>query len=115
MPRAKDRYKAKNCQKCGIIHKKRGLFCSLVCANSRKHTTERVIARTEKIREYYRETLEGQATTKILSDLAKQTHKRKASELTGEYILTDEDWQLDIPLTTDNLDDIYDDDTDIWR
>jgi hypothetical protein len=28
--------------------------------------------------------------------------------------LSDEDWMLDIPITTDNLD-IYDDDTDIWR
>lgn len=115
MPKAKDRYKEKNCQKCGVIHKKRGKYCSLKCANSRKHSPERVADRAEKIRQYYRETLEGQATTEFLSDLAKKYHRIRAGEKTGEYVLVDEDWQLDIPITTDNLDDIYDDDTDIWR
>lgn len=114
MPISKDRYKAKNCQRCGVTHKKRGLFCSLKCANSRKPSEKTLKERSERLKEYYT-TLEGSAFRQMHSDNAKRRHREKAAESRGEYVLSDEDWQLDIPLTTDNLDDIYDDDTDIWR
>lgn len=114
MPNSKDRYKAKNCEWCGVIHKKRGKFCSLKCANSRKPTEKTKQIRSDAIREYYT-TPEGLAVRRIQSDYAKRYHKNQAAEKRGEYVLTDEDWQLDIPLTTDNLDDIYDDDMDLWR
>jgi hypothetical protein len=38
----------------------------------------------------------------------------RSREKYKEMGLSDEDWMLDFPLTTDNLD-IYDDDIDIWR
>lgn len=114
MPTIKDRYKAKNCEWCGVTHKKRGKFCSLKCANSRKPTEKTKQERSEALKEYY-STPEGSAFRQMRSDYAKRYHRDRAAESRGEYVLTDEDWQLDIPLTTDNLDDIYDDDTDIWR
>jgi hypothetical protein len=49
------------------------------------------------------------------SDNAKARHRRENAERMGLPVLSDEDWLLDIPLTTENLDDIYDDDSDIWR
>lgn len=114
MPISRDRYKAKNCQWCGIIHRKRGKFCSLKCANSRSPTEKTRKERSEALREYYT-TLEGDAFRRMHSDNAKARHRRENAERMGLPVLTDEDWLLDIPLTTENLDDIYDDDSDIWR
>jgi hypothetical protein len=63
---------------------------------------------SKKNKEYFTETIEGYASRKRIGDMARNREKYK------EMGLSDEDWMLDIPITTDNLD-IYDDDTDIWR
>lgn len=62
------------------------------------------------VKEYYSETIEGYASRKRTGDMARNRERYKAMGL------SDEDWMLDFPLSTDDLDsDIYDDGTDIWR
>jgi hypothetical protein len=33
-------YKSKTCPKCGVVHNKRGEFCSRSCGNQKKHKPE---------------------------------------------------------------------------
>lgn len=103
--------KDKVCPKCGAIHQKRGKFCSQSCGNSRPQSEELKEQKSKKLREYHA-TPEGIATRSIASDFASRLNRNKALERNGEYVLSDPDWMLDIPLTTDDPDHTYGDD---WR
>ena len=103
-----DRYKEKECPKCGILHKKEGPYCSQSCSSQRQMAEHQKKSISKSNKRYYSETIEGYASRKRTGDMARSREKYK------EMGLSDEDWMLDFPLTTDNLD-IYDDDTDIWR
>ena len=47
--RKTDRYKTKTCPTCNTIHKKRGLFCSRSCGNSRTFSQKERQLRSEKL------------------------------------------------------------------
>lgn len=104
--------KEKNCPKCGVLHTKRGPYCSQSCGNSRKWNEEYREHFRSKLKEYHASP-EGIATQKISSGIMRNRHAAEAAEKAGEFSLTDPDWMLDIPLTTDNLD--ADDESFDWR
>jgi len=106
-------YREKICPKCSVKHRKRGLFCSYHCGNGREQTPELKRIKSEKLKKYY-ETPEGNATKSMNSDAMRRINDNRTKERNGEYILTEDDWMLDIPLSSDDLD-IYDDEPDIWR
>lgn len=101
----------KICPKCGVQHKKRGPFCGYSCANSREQPLELREAKSKKLKAYHA-TPEGAATRSISSDFATRLNRNRVLERNGEYVLSDPDWMLDIPLTTD--DDTYGDDWRFW-
>lgn len=101
----------KVCPVCQKEHKKRGKFCSQSCGNSRPQSEELKAQKAEKLKAYHA-TPEGAATRSIASDFATRLNKNRALERAGEYVLSDPDWMLDIPLTTDESDHTYGDD---WR
>lgn len=89
-------YKEKQCPQCKKLHRGRGNFCSISCANTgqiKSPETKQKLA--EKSREY-RRTPEGIATTKVI---ARVTEKRHA----GVTVLPDDDWIVEVPI--DNEDD----------
>lgn len=47
--RKTDRYKTKTCPTCNTTHKKRGLFCSRSCGNSRTFSQKERQSRSEKL------------------------------------------------------------------
>ncbi len=103
----------KICPKCGTEHKKRGPFCGYSCANSREQSDELKAQKSAKLKEYHA-TPEGAATRSIASDFASRLNKNKALERAGEYVLSDPDWMLDIPLTSDNMHTYPDEDDTSW-
>ena len=50
--RKTDRYKTKTCPTCNTTHKKRGLYCSRSCGNSRTFTQKERKSRSEKLTKY---------------------------------------------------------------
>jgi len=103
----------KTCPRCGTIHSKRGLFCGYSCANVREQSDELKAQKAAKLREYHA-TPEGAATRSIASDFASRLNKNRALERSGEYVLSDPDWMLDIPLTSDNMHTYPDEDDTSW-
>ena len=84
-------YKAKNCPRCGVEHKKRGPYCSRSCGNVREHSEEDKKIRSEKLKEYHL-TPEGVATQKKMAGIF--TALNKGQEI---QIISQEDWAVDIP------------------
>ena len=82
-----NQYKLKNCPTCGTEHRKKGLYCSRSCGNSREYTEEQKKQRRIVTRDYYN-TPEGIATTKKISAIR-----------TGEISkgLSEEEWTVSIP------------------
>ena len=103
----------KTCPKCGTQHQKRGIFCGYSCANSREQPQTLRDQKAAKLREYHA-TPEGAATRSIASDFASRLNKNRALERSGEYVLSDPDWMLDIPLTSDNMHTYHDEDDTSW-
>jgi hypothetical protein len=103
----------KICPKCGITHKKRGIFCGYSCANVREQPPELRAQKSAKLLAYHASP-EGAATRSIASDFASRLNKNRALERSGEYVLEDPDWMLDIPLTTDNMHTYHDEDDTSW-
>ena len=103
----------KTCPKCGITHKKRGPFCSQSCGNSRKQSEALKEQKAAKLKAYHA-TPEGMATRSIASDFASRLNRNRALERAGEYVLTDPDWMLDIPLTSENMHTYHDEDDTSW-
>jgi len=102
----------KQCPRCGVEHQKRGPFCSQSCGNVREQPAELRQAKSEKLRAYHASP-EGAATRSISSDFASRLNKNRALERAGEYVLTDPDWMLDVPLSVDQMH-TYDDDDNSW-
>lgn len=46
-------YKEKECLKCGVMHNKRGQFCSRSCGNSRAHTQQQKESMAATKREWH--------------------------------------------------------------
>lgn len=49
-----DRYKEKNCVRCGKKHRKRGPYCSMSCGNVRSFTEAEKEQRRQKMNEYFK-------------------------------------------------------------
>lgn len=103
----------KICPNCDKEHNKRGAYCCQSCGNSRPQSDELKAQKAEKLRAYHA-TPEGAATRSIASDFASRLNKNRALERSGEYVLSDPDWMLDIPLTTDNMHTYHDEDDTSW-
>lgn len=103
----------KTCPKCGVQHKKRGPFCSQSCGNSRGQSDELKAQKAAKLKAYH-QTPEGAATRSMASDFASRLNKNRALERAGEYVLSDPDWMLDIPLTSENMHTYPDEDDTSW-
>ena len=90
-------YKLKSCPECGKEHRKRGLHCSQSCAQINKElTNEHKEKLSEKAIEY-RQTPEGIATTSMIIRGRERYLTNVEKQKNGEYILTDDDWMIDIP------------------
>jgi len=89
-------YKLKNCPKCGVEHRKRGLFCSQSCANQRESSEEKKEKISATVKEYT-QTPEGLATAAMV---VRQNEKRaidNEKRRKGEYIVQEDDWYIEIP------------------
>jgi predicted nucleic acid-binding Zn ribbon protein len=103
----------KTCPVCGVNHTKRGRFCGQSCGNSRPQSDELKAQKSAKLLAYHASP-EGAATRSIASDFANRLNKNRALERSGEYVLEDPDWMLDIPLTTENMHTYHDEDDTSW-
>jgi hypothetical protein len=103
----------KTCPVCGVNHTKRGPFCGQSCGNSRPQSEELKAHKATKLLAYHASP-EGAATRSIASDFVNRLNRNKALERSGEYVLEDPDWMLDIPLTTDNMHTYHDEDDTSW-
>lgn len=88
---SEERYREKQCLKCGKTHKKRGPYCSRSCGGARKHTEEDKKKRSVKLKEYF-DTPEGIATRKMQS--AVTAAKNAGLEAS---MLTIDEYAVDIP------------------
>jgi hypothetical protein len=78
-------YKEKNCQNCGIPHRKRGVYCCQACANKgRPGYSDKVRENMRKVSEEYKQTPEGIANSKLI-----------------QSPLTSEDYAVEIPVFYD--------------
>ena len=103
----------KDCIRCGIKHNKRGPYCTQACANRRGPQSEELRKRKSvKLKEYHA-TPEGAATRSMSSDFVSRLNKNNALKRAGEYVLEEEDWMLDTPLSTQDMH-TYDDDDNSW-
>lgn len=89
-------YKLKNCPKCGVEHRKRGLFCSQSCANQREATQEKKDNISAGVREYT-QTPEGLATAAIVTRMNEKRGIDNEKRRKGEYVLEEDDWYVEIP------------------
>lgn len=96
----------KICPKCGKEHQKRGKYCCQSCGNSRPQSQALKDQKAQKLREYHA-TPEGAATRSMASDFATRLNRNRVLEKNGEYILSDPDWMLDIPLDPEEDGDVY--------
>lgn len=84
-------YREKTCPTCGILHKKRGPYCSRSCGNIREHTEE-TKEKISEARKEYLETPEGIATQKKLNRITSARNTNTPIE-----ILSPDDYAIDIP------------------
>lgn len=83
-------YREKQCPRCGVLHRKRRLFCSRECGNIREFTEEQKQEISQKIikkNQEYHQTPAGAAHRQIMS------HARK----TGIDPAKAEDFAIEIP------------------
>ena len=71
-----DRYREKECKRCGNFHKKRGKFCSRACANRIPASEAKKRKLSEKITDYHRSE-NGEAASKRQSDWAAAINRYK--------------------------------------
>jgi hypothetical protein len=102
----------KKCPRCGVSHCRKGIYCSLSCANVREQPAELREAKSKKLKAYHASP-EGIATASISRDFMLQINREKWAK-PGEYLLQDEDWMLDITFDDSEDSDIYSDGKDIW-
>jgi hypothetical protein len=97
-------YKEKECPECGLRHRKRGIHCSQKCAQTGKTlSAEHKEKLSEKATEY-KQTPEGIATTSMIVRGRERYLTNREKEKNGEYILTDDDWMIDLPTFSDDDD-----------
>jgi hypothetical protein len=61
-------YKLKTCPNCKKEHRKRGEFCGQSCHNSFREVSENVRENMRKVANEYKNTPEGLATSKLMSN-----------------------------------------------
>lgn len=103
-------YAKKICPTCKKEHRKRGLFCGQSCANvvaktGTKHSEKTKEKITRKVNEYF-QSPEGIATSHMVSRQNEKRAEINEKIRNGDYILTPEDYWIDIP-NLDNDDDGY--------
>jgi uncharacterized Zn finger protein (UPF0148 family) len=84
-------YREKECPRCGILHRKRGQYCSASCGNVRVHTEEDKKIRSLKMREHHL-TPEAIAQTKRFTKNAALIQQGVKVES-----LTAEDYDIQLP------------------
>lgn len=89
------RYKEKTCPTCGIVHKKRGPYCSRSCGNIREHTEEDKVIRSQKLIEYH-QTPEAAASRAKVSKIITAYNKGEEIDLVSM-----DDYAVNIPDVTD--------------
>ena len=95
--RSPDRYKKKNCEKCGKIHRKRGKFCSKACANSIPASAAKKRKLSEKATEFHRSE-DGEAASRRQSEWASALNRYKHGyTIDKPEALSVEDFKLEIP------------------
>jgi hypothetical protein len=88
------RYKVKECPTCKILHKGRGLFCSIGCANKSRDVTDETREKLRKSSTAYVQTPEGIANLKVLSRKREEHFKNEQKAKRGEYVLQEDDWYV---------------------
>jgi hypothetical protein len=86
-----NQYKEKECPVCFVLHRKRGLFCSISCANSTRTVSDESKKKIKKTLREYQSTPEGVANA--------QRQSLRASAMRNDEPLpvTIEDFAVDIP------------------
>lgn len=59
-------YREKNCKHCGILHRKRGVYCGQSCANKDREVSDNVRENMRKVATEYHQSPEGIAAGKLL-------------------------------------------------
>lgn len=90
-------YKEKECPECGVLHRKRGIHCSQRCAQVGKTLSQDQKDKIGTKSHEYRQSPEGIASTSMLIRKRERFLSNQIKEKNGEYILTDDDWMVDIP------------------
>ena len=92
-----DRYRQKDCERCGELHRKRGKYCSRSCAGRFPASAERKRKISVKVAEYY-QSEDGEAASRRQSDWAAALNRYKhgyTTEKPDGYKM--EDYTLEIP------------------
>lgn len=85
------KYREKSCKKCGVSHRKQGIYCSQACANADRIVSEETKEKISESRREYFDTPEGAAFAARLSERNK----------TLEPLVKIDDYSIDIPTIHD--------------
>jgi len=97
-----NQYKEKECPVCFVLHRKRGLFCSISCANSTRTVSDESKKKIKKTLREYQSSPEGVANA--------QRQSLRASAMRNDEPLpvTVDDFAVDIPSLDPDLSDYND-------
>jgi hypothetical protein len=60
-------YREKSCQHCGVLHRKRGPYCSQACSNKDREVSDTVRNNMRRVSEDYHRTPEAIAAKKLIN------------------------------------------------
>lgn len=86
-----NQYKEKECPVCYVLHRKRGVYCSISCANSTRSVSEESKQKIKKtLREY-------QASPEGVANAQRQSVRASAQRNDEPLPVTIEDFVVDLP------------------
>jgi hypothetical protein len=86
-----NQYKEKECPVCYVLHRKRGIFCSISCANTTRSVSEESKDKIKKTLREYQSSPEGVANAQ------RQSIRASAIKNDAPLPVTIEDFVVDIP------------------
>lgn len=105
--KSKSVYREKVCPYCGITHRRRGPYCCQSHASSSYRHTEETKAKLKAIHLERALTPEGLAHAEVVTARNIKRGKDNAKLAAGEYILQEEDYELNVPF---NMNDDFEED-----
>ena len=94
-------YKLKTCPGCNVEHRKRGIYCSQACSNSKRIISDETRKKLSAKQIEYQQTPEGVAQVAAFNNATAQRIEDEDKRKKGIYVSVPDDWAMDIDTVND--------------